>query len=99
MASHNPDFGRASALPFPAVLAAISSYPRPVIERLVGRLIETLDQQDGDADFEDATDAEDEDDDPAELDEPGCCGAYGIDQRIAAAPFNRAWHVDVGVHL
>lgn len=52
MASHAPDFGRAEALPLSAVLAAIPSYPRPVIERLVGRLIDHLDEQDGDTDLE-----------------------------------------------
>jgi hypothetical protein len=52
MASHTPDLGRASALPFPAVLASIPSYPRPVLERLVARLIEHLDEEDGDSDFE-----------------------------------------------
>jgi hypothetical protein len=46
MASHAPDFGRASALPLSAVLGAIPSYPRPVIERLVARLIDHLDEQD-----------------------------------------------------
>lgn len=53
MASHTPHLGRASALPLSAVLGAIPSYPRPVIERLVARLIEHLDEHDGDPDFED----------------------------------------------
>ena len=52
MASHAPDFGRASALPLSAVLGTIPSYPRPIIERLVARLIEHLDEQDGDSDSE-----------------------------------------------
>lgn len=66
MATHAHDFGRASALPLSAVLASIPSYPRPVIERLVSRLIETLDEDDGDTDVElngdelDSTLAEDE---------------------------------------
>jgi hypothetical protein len=34
------------------VLGAIPSYPRPVIERLVARLIDHLDEQDGDPDLE-----------------------------------------------
>ena len=59
MASHAPDFGRASALPLSAVLRAIPSYPRPVIERLVARLIDHLDERD-------APLADLEDDDPAE---------------------------------
>lgn len=60
MASHAPNFGRSSVLPLPAVLASIPSFPRPVIERLVARMIEHLDEQDGDPDLEDGTDAEDE---------------------------------------
>lgn len=44
--------GRAEALPLAAVLSAIPSYPRPVIERLVTRMIEHLDEQDGDSDLE-----------------------------------------------
>lgn len=59
MAIHAPDFGKASALPLSAVLGAIPSYPRPVIETLVCRLIDHLDERD--APFADL-----EDDDPAE---------------------------------
>lgn len=51
MASHTPDFGRASAIPLRAVLSSARSYPRPFIERLVSRLIDHLDEQD--APFED----------------------------------------------
>jgi hypothetical protein len=65
MATHAHDFGRASALPLSAVLGAIPSYPRPMIERLVARLIDHLDGQDGDADLEPTGD-EFEEDDPAE---------------------------------
>lgn len=60
MATHPHDYGRASAVPLSAVLASIPSYPRPVIERLVSRMIEHLDTADGDPDLEDATNAEDE---------------------------------------
>lgn len=59
MASHTHDFGSASALPLSAVLASLPSYPRPVIERLVTRLIDRLDTEDGDADLEDDDPAED----------------------------------------
>jgi hypothetical protein len=52
MATHAPNYGRASALPLSAVLGSIPSYPRPVIERLVARLIDYLDTQDGDPDLE-----------------------------------------------
>lgn len=53
MATHAHDFGRAEALPLSAVLAAIPSYPRAVIERLVSRLIDQLDEADDDPDLED----------------------------------------------
>ena len=65
MATHARDFGRASALPLSAVLGAIPSYPRPLIQRLVSRLIDHLDEQDGDPDLEPTGD-EFEEDDPAE---------------------------------
>jgi hypothetical protein len=65
MATHAHDFGRASALPLSAVLGAIPSYPRSMIERLVARLIDHLDEQDGDPDLEPTGD-EFEEDDPAE---------------------------------
>jgi hypothetical protein len=52
MASHTHDFGKASALPLSAVLASLPSYPRPIIERLVTRLIDKLDTEDGDQDVE-----------------------------------------------
>ncbi len=60
MATHAPERRRASALPLPAVLASIPSYPRPVIERLVARMIDHLDSIDGDVDVENATNLEDE---------------------------------------
>lgn len=59
MALHSPNFGSASALPLSAVLGSIPSYPRPVIERLVARLIDHLDERDGDPDLEDDDPAED----------------------------------------
>ena len=66
MASHAPHYGRAEALPLSAVLTSIPSYPRPVIERLVARLIDHLDEQDRDPDLEpngderDGSEAEDD---------------------------------------
>lgn len=60
MASHSPGFTSPSSLPLSAVLASIPSWPRPVVQRLVTRLIDHLDDEDGDPDLEDATNAEDE---------------------------------------
>lgn len=60
MASHASSHGSASTLPLAALLGAIPSFPRRVIERLVVRMIDHLDEQDGDAELEDATNAEDE---------------------------------------
>jgi hypothetical protein len=61
MLSQTPDLLRASALPLSAVLSSARSYPRPLVERLVARLIDLLDEQD--APTEDL-----EEDDPAEDD-------------------------------
>jgi hypothetical protein len=95
MASHAPNFGRASALPLSAVLGAIPSYPRPVIERLVARLIEHLDEQDGDCDLELESDDEPENDAEAEEPEWSLVRSYGIDQRIASVGHGYApWHID-----
>jgi hypothetical protein len=69
MNAASPHLGRASALPLDAVLAAIPSYPRPIVERLVTRLIDHLDQADGDADLED--DDPPENDDAAEDNDAG----------------------------
>lgn len=52
MGSQSLRLGRASALPLSAVLSALPSYPRPVIELLVARMIDQLDEEDGDADLE-----------------------------------------------
>ena len=44
--------GGASALPLDAALAILPSLPRPVLSRLVTRMIERLDQIDGDTEGE-----------------------------------------------
>jgi hypothetical protein len=49
------NLGRASAFPLSAVLGSISSYPRPVIDRLIARLVGDMDEQDGDPDAERTT--------------------------------------------
>ncbi len=51
--------GRAAVLPMDAMLAAIPQFPRPALNRLVGRMIDRLDEMDGDPDLE--PDAGDED--------------------------------------
>ena len=53
MATHSHDLGRASALPLDALLASIPSLPRPLLARLTARLIEHMDELDGDPDLED----------------------------------------------
>jgi hypothetical protein len=53
MATHAPNFGRASALPLSLALSVIPSLPRPLLTRLVERAIERLDAMDGDPDLED----------------------------------------------
>lgn len=46
-------------LPIEAVLSAIPQLPRPALNRLVARMIDRLDEMDGDLDLE--PDADDED--------------------------------------
>jgi hypothetical protein len=50
----------ASRLPADIALSLIPSLPRATLERLAQRIIEHLDEEDGDPDFENATDAEDD---------------------------------------
>ncbi len=50
---------RAAVLPMDAMLAAITQLPRPALNRLVTRMIDHLDNMDGDPDLE--PDADDED--------------------------------------
>lgn len=61
-----------ATLPLSAVLASIPSYPRPVVERLVARIIDHLDEEDGDPDLED--------DDPS-----GQCDEEGINTEAVIA--------------
>lgn len=44
-----------ASAPLPAILAAIPRLPRPILSRLTARLIERLDEIDGDPDLEDDT--------------------------------------------
>ncbi len=54
MASRAHRLGVPSRLPLATVLASIPSYPRPVIERLVAKMIDHLDEKDSPAeDLED----------------------------------------------
>ena len=75
--------GGASALPLAAALAILPSLPRPVLSRLVTRMIERLDQIDGDDELE-----EDNEDHGAEeigeVEEGRMHPAYGIDQSLGA---------------
>ena len=75
--------GGASALPLDAALAILPSLPRPVLSRLVTRMIERLDQIDGDDELE-----EDDEDHGAEeigeVEEGRMHPAYGIDQSLGA---------------
>jgi hypothetical protein len=72
--------GGATALPLDAMLATIPSLPRPILSRLVARMIERMDEIDPDSDIEDNGDELDgsmaEDDfhsqDASWLGFPGC---------------------------
>lgn len=64
--------GGASALPI--LLATIPSLPRPILSRLVARMIDQLDELDGDPDLEDSDEDESVEDDPEGFDpEEDCC--------------------------
>jgi hypothetical protein len=77
--------GGASALPLDAALAILPSLPRPVLSRLVTRMIERLDQIDGDPeDEEDDSDYGSEDEGEPEDGIPH--PAYGIDQTKGPLP-------------
>lgn len=52
MATLHSHRGGAQALPLPAMLATIPSLPRPVLSRLVARMIDRIDELDGDTDIE-----------------------------------------------
>lgn len=52
--------GRGHSLPADIALSLIPSLPRAHLEQLVQRLVDRLDEEDGDPDLEDATDAEDD---------------------------------------
>jgi hypothetical protein len=71
MASHAPTRLRPRADPLSAVLATIPSLPRPVLARLTARMIERLDEMDGDADEEPEED---------------CCEAGDDDVRAGSSP-------------
>ena len=63
MASQYPTtIGSASALPLATALAIIPTLPRPLLNRLVERAIDHMDEQDGDADLEPDDPPEDEND-------------------------------------
>jgi hypothetical protein len=70
--------------PLDILLSAIPGLPRPLLDRLVARMIEHLDAIDGDADHE--PDDFPEDDDPLEIDDLGGIGFWGTDQRRCIMP-------------
>ena len=69
------------------MLAAIPSLPRPILDRLVARMIDRLDEIDGEDDLEDGCDQEDIDEG-----EPEAFRAerprYAIDQRLLLGEYS-----------
>lgn len=64
MATRFAEQGGASALPdLPAILAALPSLPRPVLARITARLIDRLDELDGDTDLEPEEDCDEKSED------------------------------------
>ena len=66
--------GRGHSLPADIALSLIPSLPRAHLEQLVQRLVDGLDEQDGDPDLEDETDHSASEDDASALFQtgPGC---------------------------
>lgn len=87
--------GLQQAAPLDSLLSALPSLPRPVLARLTLRLIERLDEIDGNPDDEEGDpgggNVEDEGE-SAEAEDAGHCGDHGIDQR------ELRWHSG-SVHL
>lgn len=75
-----------------ALLAAIPSYPRPMLERMADRIIDRLDQIDGDVDLEDDDDDMGVEDDPRGLaTDEGFAFKYGIDQTLGPINAPEVW--------
>jgi hypothetical protein len=98
MASRAPAY---EATPLDLLLASVPSLPRAILARLTARMIERLDELDGDPDLED-DDPAGADDDLGEADlcrpEPGFTALrprYALDQRQGPtnnSAVNKAWH-------
>lgn len=98
MASRAPAY---DATPLDVLLASVPSLPRAILARLTARMIERLDELDGDPEMEDDDPAGADDDlgeaDPARP-EPGfkaVLPTYALDQRRGPTnndTVNRAWH-------
>lgn len=80
MASLPLHAGRASALPLNLIAQAVPMLSRNDLEALTERLIDRLDEIDGDSDLEDDDPAEDEHD--AENEDGGGVCSYDLDQRV-----------------
>lgn len=71
------------ALPLEALLSVIPSLPRPILARLTARLIDRLDEIDGDPDLEDDDPGEDEARDDG-------CGPISLHGRIVWGAYEHA---------
>lgn len=101
MASRAPTY---DATPLDVLLASVPSLPRAILALLTARMIERMDELDGDPDLED-DDPAGADDDRGEADpcrpEPGFAAIrpiYSIDQRRGPTnndAVNRAWYQHV----
>ena len=76
-------------LPIEAALAILPSLPRPVLSRLVTRMIERLDEIDGDPDREEDDHGGGDVGDEGEAEEGRFIPAYGINQSLGPLPTHR----------
>ncbi len=76
----------ASTLPLDVLLATIPSLPRPILARLTARLIDTLDELDGDPDLEDDDPDTSAEDDPLGFDPEEDYGAEELGENDGIGP-------------
>lgn len=94
MSVHAQHRGEPVAMPLDAMLAVLPSLPRPLLARLTQRLIDRMDEIDGDPDLEDDDPAGGSADDTGEIEEWQEDGIhmglplYGADQSLG--PINEA---------
>jgi hypothetical protein len=82
-------------VPLDLLLGVLPSLPRPMLARLTMRLIDHLDEIDGDPDLEEDDPPGGNVEDEGEVDyEDGDGFTHGMDQRVVFGTFSRRWDAD-----